>query len=90
MGIAYQLVQPAALKQVVVVTGRPGATVEIRAGDGPDAQTVVGASTTLNGTTTIPITATAPASYYVVWITQLTSEGNGQFWASLSEVTFKR
>ncbi|HEX6755936.1 MAG TPA: protein kinase family protein [Mycobacteriales bacterium] len=90
MGIAYQLVQPAALKQVVVVTDRPGAKVEIRAGDGPDAQTVVGASTTLNGTTTIPINATAPASYYVVWITQLTSEGNGQFWASLSEVTFKR
>jgi hypothetical protein len=90
MGIAYEFVQPTTLKQVTVSTDRPGAKVEIRAGDGPDAQTVVGTSTTLSGTTTIPIRAAATSRYYVVWMTQLAPDGTGQFWASLSEVTFRR
>ncbi|HZB48985.1 MAG TPA: protein kinase family protein [Mycobacteriales bacterium] len=90
MGIAYDFGEPVTLKQATIVTDRPGATVEIRAGDSAGATTVVGPSTALAPTSTIPIKASTPSRYYIVWMTALTPDGGGQYRGSLSEVTFRR
>lgn len=90
MGIAYDFGEPTALRQITVITDRPGATVEIRAGAEPDAETVVSRGTKLGPSTTFAVKAGTASRYYTVWITELTPNGAGRYWASLSEVTFLR
>lgn len=94
IGIAYDFGQPTALKQITVTTAQPGVQVQIRAGNTagdpePDSYPVVGDTQTLTGTNTFTIKAGTSARYYIVWLTQLTADGNG-YRGSLSEVTFKR
>jgi hypothetical protein len=95
IGIAYDFGKPTALRQVSVSTDRPGIQVQIRAGDTPDATEpedykVVGSTQTMKSTDTFPIAAGTSARYYIVWLTQLTPDGAGRFWGSISEVGFKR
>jgi eukaryotic-like serine/threonine-protein kinase len=97
IGIVYDFGQPVALRQVTVSTDRSGVQVQIRAGNSappettdPDAYAQVGATTTLRDSANFPIKAGTSARYYVVWLTQLTPDGSGRYWGSLSEVTFKR
>lgn len=95
MGIVYDFGAPTALQQITVTTDRPGVQVQIRAGDAaaaadPDSYPVVGATTTMKTSSTFMITKGTTARYYVVWLTQLTPDGNGQYWGSVSEVTFQR
>ncbi|HEV7653333.1 MAG TPA: protein kinase family protein [Mycobacteriales bacterium] len=95
IGIAYDFGSPTALQQITVITDRPGVRVQIRAGnttDAAEAETypVVSPAQTLTASTTFPIAKGTSARYYIVWLTQLTSDGNGQYWGSVSEVTFKR
>ena len=95
IGIAYDFGAPTALRQITVVTDRPGIQVQIRAGDtagAPDeeAYPVVAATATMAKSGTFSIKAGTSARYYIVWLTQLTPDGNGKFWGSVSEVTFRR
>jgi hypothetical protein len=96
IGIAYDFGQPTTLRQITVTTDRPGIQVQIRAGDtAPDATeadsyAVVSPTQTMTASGTFAIKAGTSARYYVVWLTQLTSDGKGQYWGSVSEVTFKR
>jgi eukaryotic-like serine/threonine-protein kinase len=94
IGIAYDFGQATALKQVTVSTGQSGVQVQIRAGNAagssdPDAYPVVGDTQTLKGSNTFAIKSGTSARYYIVWLTQLTADGDG-YRGSLSEVTFKR
>jgi hypothetical protein len=78
-----------------VTTDRPGIQVQIRAGDTPDATeatayAVVSPTQTMTASGTFAIKAGTSARYYIVWLTQLTSDGKEQYWGSVSEVTFKR
>ena len=95
MGIAYDFVVPTAIREVTIATDRPGTSIQILAGDTPEAAdpssyAVVGQRADVGRTTKIPLNANTPHRYYIVWITQLTSDGEGQFYGSLSEVTFRR
>jgi hypothetical protein len=69
--------------------------VQIRAGDTadqtePDSYPVVGPTQTMKTAGTFTIKAGTSARYYIVWLTQLTPDGSGRFWGSISEVAFKR
>jgi len=94
IGIVYDLGSAVALKQVTVATDNPGIRVEIRAGNTPGATTdvdgykTVSAAQTMKDSGTFAIKAGTSARYYVVWLTQLTGDGDG-FRGSVSEVTFK-
>lgn len=97
IGIVYDFGAPVALKEVSVTTDRPGIAVQIRAGDSADPAAdpatfpVVGETRTMPETpTTFDIKPGTTARYYVVWLTQLTEDGGGRYWGSLSEVGFKR
>jgi hypothetical protein len=95
MGIEYDFGKSTALRQIVVTTDRPGIQVQIRAGDTadaaePDDYQVVADTQTMKTTGTFSIKSGTSARYYVVWLTQLTSDGSGKYWGSLSEVAFKR
>jgi hypothetical protein len=95
IGIAYDFGRPTTLRQITVTTDRPGIQVQIRAGDTPnrtepDSYPVVGATRTMKAADTFSIKAGTSARYYIVWLTQLTPDGSGRFWGSISEVTFKR
>jgi hypothetical protein len=93
LGIAYNLGQPAVLRQVQISTSQPGSSVQILAGDSPNAGNpasyrVVGEASSLGTSQTIQLKPGAPAQYYIVWITKLVPAEGGQFGASLSEVRF--
>jgi hypothetical protein len=93
LGIAYDLGEPTALKQVQITTSQPGSDVQILAGDSanagdPASYRVVGSATGLGITQTIQLHPDAPAQFYIVWITKLVPAEGGQFGASLSEVRF--
>jgi hypothetical protein len=95
IGIAYDFGRPTALRQITVTTDRPGIQVQIRAGDTPDATeadayAVVSPTQIMKASGTFAIKAGTSARYYIVWLTQLTSDGTGQYWGSVSEVAFKR
>jgi hypothetical protein len=95
IGIAYDFGQTTAVRQVTVTTDRPGIQVQIRAGTSADATDpssypVVGPTQTMKDAGTFTIRPGTSARYYIVWLTQLASDGDGQFRGSLSEVTFKR
>jgi eukaryotic-like serine/threonine-protein kinase len=95
IGIAYDFGQAIALRQITVATDNPGIQIEIRAGDTPSADTdengyaPVSAAQTMKGSGTFTVKPGTKARYYVVWLTQLTGEGDG-YRGSVSEVTFKR
>ncbi|HEY6747117.1 MAG TPA: protein kinase family protein [Mycobacteriales bacterium] len=94
IGIAYDFGKATVLRQITVATDNPGIQVEIRAGNTPGAETAadgyptVSAAQTMKDSGTFTIKANTSARYYVVWLTDLTDDGNG-FRGSLSEVTFK-
>jgi hypothetical protein len=95
MGIAYDFGKPTTLRQIAVTTDRPGIQVQIRAGDATDAADpndyqIVADTQTMKTTGTFSIKAGTSARYYIVWLTQLTPDGDGKYWGSLSEVAFKR
>ena len=94
IGIAYDFGKATALRQITVATGSPGVQIQIRAGDTPIASTdadgypVVSTTQTVTAPGTFSIKAGTSARYYVVWLTQLTGDGDG-YRGSVSEVTFK-
>jgi putative peptidoglycan lipid II flippase len=95
IGIAYDFGKPTALRQIAVTTDRPGIQVQIRAGNdrdaaNPDDYQVVGPTRTLKTADTFSIRSGTSARYYIVWLTQLTSDTDGKFVGSLSEVAFRR
>jgi putative peptidoglycan lipid II flippase len=96
LGLVLTL-EKAVTVQSVVVTASPGTTVQIRsiAGPAPDgvrdvpvAQTkVLGqAAITVNTPVTIPVTGATPSQYVLVYLTQLSQNGN-RFGSKLYEVT---
>jgi len=95
LGIAYDFGQPVALRDVTIVTDRPGISVQILAGDSMEGRSrseyaVLGERADLGPTSQITVKAGKPERFYIVWITKLTSDGEGRFYGSLSEVTFRR
>jgi hypothetical protein len=95
MGLAFDLRSTVTLRQVQIVTDRPGIDVQILAGTTPaatdvSAYQVVGQKSGLAGTDTISLRVQAPARYYIVWITKLvqSTAAQGTYDASLSEVRF--
>jgi eukaryotic-like serine/threonine-protein kinase len=95
IGIAYDFGSPTALRRITVTTDRAGIAVQIRAADQlpstSDELPVVAETRTMPETaTTFQIKPGTTARYYVVWLTKLAPDGGGQFWGSLSEVTFAR
>ena len=96
MGIAYDFGKPTTLREIMVATDRPGTSIEILAGDtAPDgadasAYAAVGSKSDTAATNKIAVKAGTTARYYIVWLTRLTSDGDGGYYGSLSEVSFKR
>jgi hypothetical protein len=95
IGIAYDFGQATALRQVTVTTDRPGIQVQILAGDSPDKAeptdyTLAAPTQTMKSSSTFKLKAGTSARYYIVWLTQLTPDGDGKYRGSLSEVAFKR
>jgi hypothetical protein len=93
LGVAYDLGQPAVLRQVQISTSQPGISLQILAGDSanasdPASYRVVGEAASLGTSQTIQLQGGAPAQFYIVWITKLAPAEGGQFGASLSEVRF--
>ena len=96
MGIAYDFGRPTALREITVATNRPGTSIEILAGDtspgaaDSSAYTTVGSKADTQPTNKIPVKAGTTARYYIVWLTRLTSDDEGGYSGSLSEVSFRR
>ncbi len=96
MGIAYDFGAPTALREVTVSTDRIGMAIEILAGntspDGAEAAeyTRVASKADTKEENKITVKAGTTARYYIVWLTRLASDGQGQFHGSLSEVSFRR
>ncbi|MFL6129016.1 MAG: protein kinase family protein [Mycobacteriales bacterium] len=95
IGIAYDFGQSTALREITVSTDRPGTSIQILAGDSPDAPdssayAMVGEKADTQPTNKITVKAGTEARYYIVWLTRLTSDGEGRYYGSLSEVSFKR
>jgi len=95
MGLAFDLGSAVALRQVQIITDRPGIDVQILAGNSPTASNlsayrVVGQKQDIGDTTTLTVQRDNPARYYVVWITKLaqSTAAQGKYDASLSEVRF--
>jgi hypothetical protein len=94
MGIAYDFGRTTSMREVRIVTDRPGIAVQILAtdtlGSDPTSLPVVGRKADVQKNTRVPVDGKASARYYIVWITQLTPNGEGRFYGSLSEVSFLR
>ena len=95
IGIAFDFGQPTTLREVTVATDRPGTSIRILAGDtldqDPEQYAEVGAKADTAATNRIPVKAGATASrYFIVWIYELTEDGAGRYYGSLSEVSFQR
>lgn len=95
MGIAYDFGRSTPVREITVATDRPGTSIQILAGDTPDASdpstyAVVGQSVNTEQSNQIPVKAGTSSRYFIVWITRLTADGNGKYYGSLSEVTFRR
>lgn len=95
MGIAYDFGESTGMREVTVETDRPGTSIQVLAGDTSDAgdassYTMVGEKADVQRTTTIKIKPGVTGRYFIVWITRLTSDGEGKYYGSLSEVTFRR
>jgi serine/threonine protein kinase len=88
VGVVYDLGTEQSLTGVVLTSTAPGATVEIRTGDGPDGAlddfTVAGSGTVGDGTE-IAFDEPVETRYLLVWITGLVPSANG-FSADLAEV----
>jgi hypothetical protein len=95
MGIAFDLGTAVSLRQVQIVTDRPGIDVQVLAGDSAAAAGIAdyqraGEHGNLTGTDTIPLHVQKPARYYIIWITKLvpSTAQQGTYEAALSEVRF--
>jgi hypothetical protein len=93
LGIAYDLGRPLALRQVEILTDKPGIDLQILAGDSPNATDpsnyrVAATVTDLGSSQKITLQSGPPAQYYIVWVTKLVSTGTDTYDASLSEVRF--
>jgi hypothetical protein len=89
VGILYDLGSPQPLARVTLTTDTPGATVEIRAGDNPQASLdgfAVAAKGTLQGSTELTFSRPVTARYLLVWVTGLVDQGAG-FSADIAEVS---
>jgi eukaryotic-like serine/threonine-protein kinase len=89
VGILYDLGSPQPLARVTLTTTTPGATVEIRAGDNPQASPdgfAVAAKGTLQGSTELTFARPVTARYLLVWVTRLVDQGAG-FSADIAEVS---
>jgi putative peptidoglycan lipid II flippase len=88
VGVRYDLGGPKELAGVAVQTGTPGATVEVRTGDGSGASLdsyPVAATGQLTGNDELRFDAPVTARYVLVWVTGLVPTGEG-FSAELAEV----
>lgn len=89
VGLIFDLDESAAVEEVEVQLGTPGATYELRAGDslGQDEQAfkLIETVTDAGDKERIPVDGTK-ARYWLVWITSLPGGGGGS--ASIAEVTF--
>jgi hypothetical protein len=77
-----------ALSSLTVTTDLPGWTAEIRAGDAPTSfpETTVGESRRAGPRTTWEL-AGEPARYYLIWITAMATDADGDERAHVNEVT---
>ena len=91
VGLVFDLGAPAVVTEVTIATDQPGATVELRAGTAPTADSLdpfpVRGQQELTASSTIAVDGDKPARYWLVWITGLVPD-DGSFSASLGEVTF--
>lgn len=96
MGIAYDFGRPTAVRDVTVTTDRPGTSLQILAGNAdpadspPSSYTMVGKKADTDETNRITLTAGTSGRYFIVWLVELASDGEGQYYGSLSEVSFRR
>ncbi|MGK5113560.1 MULTISPECIES: hypothetical protein [unclassified Geodermatophilus] len=91
VGVVYDLGSAQALAGVSVTTTTPGATVEIRVADAPDAgidEFDVVATGELEATTDLPFEETVTSQYVLVWVTGLVESGDG-FAAGIAEVALQ-
>ncbi len=92
-GVVLSLEQASNLREVVVNSAMPGVRVEIRSTDStsPDieASPVIGSADLTEGDNVIPIQPTEPTDHIIVWVTQLNEGGEGNFRATLNEVTVR-
>ncbi|MGY2080722.1 hypothetical protein [Modestobacter sp. SYSU DS0657] len=89
VGIVYDLGSEQPVAGVQLLTGTPGAEVEVRTGGTPDGDLDafdVVAATQLTGDDQVAFEAPATTRYVLVWITSLVPAGEG-FAAELAEVT---
>jgi len=90
VGLVFDLGRAAVVSEVTIVTGQPGAQVELRSGAQPagdlEAFLLLGQSQ-LTPQTVIPVESGQPARYWLVWVTELVPD-DGDFSASLAEVAF--
>jgi hypothetical protein len=89
VGVVYDLGSEQELAGVSITSTTPGATVEIRTGDSPDAQLdsyATAGSGEVEGTTEFTFDEAVTARFVLVWVTGLVEAGDG-FSADLAEVT---
>jgi eukaryotic-like serine/threonine-protein kinase len=91
VGVLYDLGSPQPLASVTVATTTPGATVEIRSGDNPQAALdgfAVAAHGTLQRSSELAFEKPVTARYLLVWVTGLVDHGDG-FSADLAEISVR-
>lgn len=78
------------VREVVIDSPSAGTKVEIRAASGagadPETSPVIGSANLSNGQTTVPVNATEPGQYLIVYLTQLSPQG-GKFESRINEIT---
>ena len=94
VGLLFDLGSSRTVGRIVVTTPDPGWAAEWRTSDARGAAAndfTVAQSFTADGSTTIRLTPSAGARYWLLWITRLVDSGNGSripYQAEVSEVTF--
>lgn len=92
VGLMYDLGGSTAVRQVRITTPTPGLNLEIRAGDSPGAPLssyrAVATRAHVPSSFTIQLPGSTHARYWLVWITSLVGQANGDYQGAIGEVTF--
>lgn len=92
VGLIVTFKDPINLSQLKIDSGSPGSKVEIRTADKKnprlDETRVVGSGELAAGQSTIALQQPQQGRYFIIWITQLGEDGDGEFVTEIKELTF--
>lgn len=92
VGLLYDLGGSTAVRQIRITTPTPGLNLQIRAGDSASGSLAsyqaVASRTHVPSSFTITLPGSTHARYWLVWITSLVGQANGDYQGAIGEVTF--